>query len=212
MFRAVPMMRLQVLVLAQDKRAVLNSLGQLGAVHLAHSHPGPDTAPLAPADYTAELARYDRLRTRAQGLRQSLEIPPLNKELRPRDEGFTASQAEESLLDLEKQSKELLEHRQRILQRQKELSSLCQRISSYRGFDIPLDGLDQFSFLHFVTGSLPDQNLEGLGKEIGENVFLLPLTRQKDNNRCLQSPRPRTGLFWKKIAAVRLSTRVASCR
>lgn len=179
MFRAVPMMRLQVLVLAQDERAVLNGLGQLGAVHLAHSHPDPDTAPLAPADYTAELARYDRLRTRAQGLRQLLEIPPLNKELRPRDEGFTASQAEESLFDLEKQSKELLEHRQRILQRQKELSSLCERISTYRGFDIPLDGLDQFSFLHFVTGSLPDQNLEGLGKEIGENVVFVPLDRQK---------------------------------
>jgi len=178
MFRAVPMMRLQVLVLAQDERAVLNGLGQLGAVHLTHSHPGLDTAPLAPADYAAELARYDRLRTRVQELRQSLEIPHLNKELRSR-EGFTANQAEESLLEMEKQSKELMEHHQRILQRQKELSSLCERISSYRGFDIPLDGLDQFSFLHFVTGGLPVQNLESLGKEIGENVVLLPLARQK---------------------------------
>ena len=42
MFRAVPMMRLQALVLAQDERAVLKGLGQLGAVHLTRTTcPGP---------------------------------------------------------------------------------------------------------------------------------------------------------------------------
>ena len=80
MFRVVPMMRLQAIVLAQDERAVLTGLGQLGAVHLTRTRSGPDTAPLAPTDRTGELARYDRIRARVQELRQSLEIPPLSKE------------------------------------------------------------------------------------------------------------------------------------
>ncbi len=49
-FRAVPMMRLHAVVLAQDERVVLKGLGQLGAVHLTHTQSGPDTAPLAPTD------------------------------------------------------------------------------------------------------------------------------------------------------------------
>ena len=47
-------------------------------------------------------------------------------------------------------------------------------MSCYRGFDIPLGEPDQFSFLHFVTGSLPAQNFEGLRNELGDNVALFP--------------------------------------
>jgi V/A-type H+-transporting ATPase subunit I len=196
------MLRLQVVVLAQDERAVLKGLGQLGAVHLTYTHPGPDTAPLAPIDQTAELERYNRIRSRVQEFRQSLEITPqmrdkmkapLKKDLlNSQDErkgeantallGEGATQAtliDEILQSLEQKSEDLMRHRQRIIQRQKELTAICDRVSCYRGLDIPLDGLDQFSFLHFVTGSLPAQNLEGLGKEVGDNVVLLPLARQK---------------------------------
>ena len=84
-------MRLHTLVLAQDERAVFKGLGQLGAVHLTHTHPGPDTAPLPPIDHTAELIRYDRIRTRIQEFRQSLGILPLTTELRLREELFFSS-------------------------------------------------------------------------------------------------------------------------
>lgn len=178
MFRAVPMMRLYALVLAQDERAVLIGLGRLGAVHLTHSHPDIDITPLTSLDHSAELTRYDSIRARIQELRQSLGISPLNEELTLR-KSFTADQAEESLLTMEKQSKDLLTRRQHIIQRQKEVSNLCEQISSYRGIDIPLDGIDQFSFLHFVTGSVPIQNLEDLSREVGETMVLLPLAREK---------------------------------
>ena len=177
LFRASPMMRLRVLVLAQDERAVLKGLGQLGAVHLTHTHPGPDTAPLPPIDNTAELIRYDRIRSRIKEFRQSLEILPLTTELRLKEE-FTTNQADEILQSLEQKSEELLAHRQHIVQRQKELANLCERVSNFRGFDIPLDEC-QFSFLRFVTGSLPAQNFDRLQKEVGDNVVLLHSTRQK---------------------------------
>ncbi|MCX5817698.1 MAG: hypothetical protein NTX75_15910 [Proteobacteria bacterium] len=214
MFRAVPMMRLHAVVLAQDERAVLKGLGRLGAVHLTRTLSGPDTAPLAPIDRTGELARYDRIRARVQELRKSWEIPPSSKKIAKLDSSYseregeagyplaggallvegatiapliemTLNQAEETLRPMEQQSGDLLGHRQRLMQRQKELAATCERVSSYRGHEIPLDGFDQFSFLHFVTGSLPAQNLESLGKEVGDNVALLPLAQQKGQQSLL---------------------------
>jgi V/A-type H+-transporting ATPase subunit I len=209
------MMRLQALVLAQDERAVLKGLGQLGVVHLTRTQSGPDTALLAPTDHTAELVRYDRIRTRVQEFRQSLEILPLSKELRQEERltaksnerhqfssegerevetprtvapiqrvgrvvgGTQAPLIDKILESVEQQSGDLLRNRQRLIQRQKELASIRQRVSYYRGFEIPLDGLDRFSFLHFITGSLPVQNLESFGKEVSDNMVFVPLDQQK---------------------------------
>lgn len=68
------MMRVRAIVLAADERKVLKGLGALGAVHLTRAQADPDTALLSPTDFTGELLRYDRIRTRIQDLRQSLEI------------------------------------------------------------------------------------------------------------------------------------------
>lgn len=177
MFKAVSMMRLKAIVLAQDERSVLRGLGHLGAVHLTPTHPGPETAPLAPADHTAELTTHEHLRSRVQEFRQSLSIRPLATEEHP-TEGFTANQANEILQSLEQKSSALVGHRRRIIERREELTNLCQRVSRYRGFEIPLDG-QQFSFLHFATGRLPAENLGELEKEVGGSSVLLPLQGQQ---------------------------------
>jgi len=74
------MMRVRAIVLAADERKVLKGLGALGAVHLTRAQADPDTALLSPTDFTGELLRYDRIRTRIQDLRQSLEIPMLGSQ------------------------------------------------------------------------------------------------------------------------------------
>ncbi len=193
MFSTVPMMRVRAIVLAQDERKVLKGLGALGAMHLTRTRHDPDMALLAPADCTGELTRHDRIRTRVQEFRQSLEVPHLpGKGSRERGEEdaaqapsseMTLDQAEAVLLSMEQRSAGFLEDRQRLIQRQKELTVMCDQVSHYRGFDIPLTGLDRFSFLYFVTGSLPAQNLEGLEREIGDNVALLPLAQKKGRQR-----------------------------
>jgi V/A-type H+/Na+-transporting ATPase subunit I len=171
------MMRLQAIVLAQNERAVLTGLGQLKAVHLTRMQSGPDTAPLAPIDCAGKLVQYDHVRARIQELRKSLEIPAMLKE--PRSAETTLGLAEEKLYSLEQRSAALLKHRQHLIQRQKELAGISEQVSPYRGLEIPLSGLDEFSFLHFVTGSLPAENLERLGSQVGDNVALLPASQQK---------------------------------
>jgi V/A-type H+/Na+-transporting ATPase subunit I len=177
MFRTVPMVRMQAVVLARDERSVLKGLGQLGAAQLTRMRSGSETPALTSVDYSGELTRYDRMKARVQELRQSLEILTLTKESRPAK--MALNQVEENLSLMEQKAGELLGHRQRLVQYRKELSAICEQVSSYRGFEIPLDGLDSFSFLHFVTGSLPEKNFEDLRKEVGENVVLIPVAQQK---------------------------------
>jgi V/A-type H+-transporting ATPase subunit I len=59
------------------------------------------------------------------------------------------------------------------MERAGELTVVGEQMSGYRGLEIPLDRPDESSFLHFVTGTLPAENLGKL--EVGNNVALLPM-------------------------------------
>ena len=177
MFRAVPMAQVRAVVLGQDERAVLTGLGSMGAMQLTHTRSGPDTAPLPPRDRTAEAACCDRIRTRVEELRRSLGIEPSPGEWRATE--MTMDQAEEKLRSMEERAAGPLERRRPLMERQRELVERCARMSCYRGFDMPLGEPDPSSFLHFVFGSLPVQDFEGLRNELAGNVALFPAALQE---------------------------------
>jgi len=106
-----------------------------------------------------------------------MSIPPSTK--KPRTKKIALNEVEENLSLMEHRSGELLNQRQRLIQRRKEQISLCEQISCYQGLGIPLDGPDQYSFLHFVTGNLPEHNFEELRKNINANMAIFPVSRQR---------------------------------
>lgn len=172
MFKSVPMLRLSLLVLELDERAVLRHLGKAEIVQLARTPAGPDTAPLVPLDRGREMARCDRILTRVENLQRSLELtclPAESVEITER----SLEWAENKLDLLEEQAGELLRQNQNLQQHAEELTGTGKVIAAYRGLQIPLGDPDQYSFLHFVTGRLPAGNLEKL--ELGDDVALLPL-------------------------------------
>ena len=179
MFRPVPMLRLTAVVLKRDQRAVLRGLGDLGAVQLLRVRPGPDTAPLDPLDRPAEIARCERLLARIADLRRTLEIPPA-----PAPAAASApmalDKAEEILRAFETRTSDLTQRRQRLTQQQQAAVVTFNQVASYQGLAIPLDQVGQFSYLHFVTGSLPPENLAQLRQEAGAAVALLPLPPQEE--------------------------------
>jgi V/A-type H+-transporting ATPase subunit I len=177
------MMRLKAVVLERDERTVLTTLGKFGAVHLTRTRSGPDTRSTASIEHAGELSRCERLMARTDQLAHALEInsSPEVREPPP----FAMDEAEAKLRIMEEKAGDVLSQRRRIFDRQKELAATSGRMSPYRGLQIPLDGLDRYSFLHFVTGSLPPQNLAALEKEAGGKVALVPLTREKDRQPIL---------------------------
>ena len=127
-----------------------------------------------PPDRSRELAQCERLTARVQELRRSLEIKTISEPM-PLPSEATLSETEEKIAAMEKNCGELLKTRQQLAKRIGELTSAGEQLSDYRGLGIPLDPPDESSFLHFVTGSLPPENLEQLQNEIGGDIALLPL-------------------------------------
>jgi V/A-type H+/Na+-transporting ATPase subunit I len=177
MFKPVPMMRVSAVVLQRDQRAVLKDWGRLGTVQLMPSRAGTDTAQLAPRDYTSELTHCEHLLARAAGLRQALGMAEGQKA--PERLELILAEAERQFGAIEAQAGELLERRAGLVRHLAELSAVREQVSKYAGLELPLDEPGHFDFLHFITGSLPAENLAGL--KLGEHVALLPLA--KENKR-----------------------------
>jgi V/A-type H+/Na+-transporting ATPase subunit I len=174
-FSAVPMLQVRTLILERDERSVLEGLSRLGAVQLIREEQGPDAFLSSPQDRTAELARCHRIRTRVAGVRSALERRPALALEGSRQEAMTLDLAEEQLSLMEERVAGPSRRRQQLMEHQRELTETCEHSSWFSGLDIPLDHEERFSFIHFVTGSLPLESYERLDRLVGENAFLFPL-------------------------------------
>ena len=172
MFKPVAMTRLSVVVLERDERTVLRHLGRAGVMQLTRAVAGPETAPLAPRNCSADLARLERLSLRLGSLRQALELPAHSADQIELAE-TSLDEAEKNLRRMGELSSAPLKRRQQLRERTGELAAVSERVSGYRELAIPLDRPDESSFLHFVTGTLPAENFGRL--DVGDNVALLPL-------------------------------------
>ncbi len=178
MFSAEPMVQIQAIVLARDERDVLKGLGQLGVIHLTRAKIGSGHTTSEQADFSYNLGRLERIHSRINELKQSIDMSESYKK-EPSD-NMTVEKVEALLSKMEQESRTLIEERQRITQRQRELTDTSKTLSPYRGFSIPLEGANRFNFLHFVTGIMPKQNIDSLVKEAGERAAFVTLSQQKD--------------------------------
>jgi V/A-type H+-transporting ATPase subunit I len=176
MFSVVPMLQLTVRVLEHDIRGVLENLGRLGAVQMRRTRCGPDTAPLPARDHSAEIAHCERLLTRIRELRKLLASTAEGPNHLPIPPKMSLEHAEAALAQLEQRVDSQLACRRQLLDQLRRTTDTCELLSHYPGIEIPLDGLDGYAFLHFVTGSLPEDRLPKLKSEVGDKVTLLPLT------------------------------------
>jgi len=174
-FKPVAMQRLSAVVLERDQRGVLRALGRMGVLHLERAQPGPDTAPLPPADHTAELARAGEILSRIDNLRLRLALPPVTDgEEIPE---ISLKDADKSLLPLEDKANEVLGRRQDLRLRLTRVLSVLQQVLPFQGLDVPLDQLGASMFFHFAVGMLPPEGLEMLRQRAGPRTVLLPLEK-----------------------------------
>ncbi len=191
MFRPAPMLRLSLVVLERDRRAVLRYLAESGAVQLVRTIAGPETAPLAPRDRGAEVSQCARLLAGVEELRRALELAPFPENLAAPPE-MTQDEAEQELAELEQRAQALLKRRQDLLQHSMRLATDFEQVANYRELDFPLNDPQQHSFLQFMTGRLPVGNFEALQKQIGGPVAFFPLVEAEGKLR-LMAMTTRTG-------------------
>lgn len=193
MFRPVPMMRLNAVVLEKDERRVLQELGRMGVIHLARAKAGPETAPLAPPDRSAQRRHCEQLLARIAELRRTLGIAAGGAPARePAPQ--TMAQIEETLDLFERTVATLGQRRQGLETALEQVATVIEQLSSFKDVNLPFEDLGQFSFLHFAVGSLPERRLDELRDKVAANVVLLPLARSSDR-QALVAVTSRTGRF-----------------
>jgi len=173
-FKPVAMQRLSAVVLERDQRAVLRGLGRLRVLHLEQAQPGPDTAPLPPADHAAELAQADGMLVRIDGLRLALSLFPRQGDAADIPE-IALSEVEGALRPIEEKASELLGRQQDLKRRMAHAASMLRQALPFRGIEVPLDQLGGSMFFHFAVGTMPPQNLEALRGRVAPRTVLLPL-------------------------------------
>ena len=153
MFRSAAMMRLSAVVLARHERSVLRALGRLGAVQLTRTAAGDGTAPINPRDRTSELARCDRLLGRIAQIRRSLGIA-----------GAAGASVKPMRFEDASQSSPVLGKTHRRLGAAPPTVSAGRAVAGhlragqpYRSLELPGTDSPPSSFLHFVTGNLPQR-------------------------------------------------------
>ena len=174
MFKPVAMQRLSAVVLERDQRAVLRGLGRMGVLHLERAQPGPDTAPLPPADHAAELARADAMLVRIDGLRLALSLSPRQGDAADIPE-IALSEAEGALRPIEEKASELLGRQQDLKRRTAQAASMLRQVLPFQDLDVPFDQLGGSMFFHFAVGLMPPENLETLSQRVDPRTVLLPL-------------------------------------
>jgi V/A-type H+-transporting ATPase subunit I len=178
-FSAVAMKRLSTVVLERDQRAVLRTLGRLGVIHLIRTAAGPETAPLPPADRSAELGRCDEFLARIDSIVRRLEIDLLADGAAEPAE-LLLGRVEIALRPVEERAMDLLQHEQQLRQQLGHVKAVQQQVLPFESLDVPLDMLGGSAFLHFAIGSLPAGSLEAVTSRIGPNVLLTPLPQVEE--------------------------------
>ena len=177
MLKPVAMQRVSAVVLERDQRAVLRSLGRMGVLHLERATPGPDTAPLPPADRAAELARADAVLARIDALRRSVGLPAVADGADVPE--IALGEADAVLCPIEEKTRELLGRQQDLKRRMAQAASMLRQVLPFQDLDVPFDQLGGSMFFHFAVGLMPPENLVALRERAGPRTVLLPLAEHE---------------------------------
>ncbi len=179
MFSPVKMSRLEAVLLKKDARAVLRGLGAAGALELAVSAPGPDTAPSAPADNRPALDDCAWLLARLAALRR--ELGAAARAAAPGRE-LDYKSASEVVAEWETRASAPLGKRRDLAAEAARLSAERERLAVYSGLALPAES-SGFSYLFCSVGIVPAGSLPALGSKLSGNAVLVPLS---ENGGCLR--------------------------
>ena len=183
MFSTVPMKKVALIILERDELAVLRAMGSLGIIQLIFESRDGDYESMMTFTFDEKISRCRDMADRIDNLRR---LFPTDKILESDQQTeMTMDEAQETLVALEQRTKVNLAQRDVLVCRRDKLSEFCQMVSPFVKAQVAAIGEADFSFLHFVTGSLPRERLLDLPPEIQDNMLLISLEPSQDKQPLL---------------------------
>ncbi len=172
MLRPARMKRVQLLILEKDEKRVTRALGRLKLLHLESARQAEATTLEDRPQHKNQQFAAQTLLARVTEMLTALEVEAEGPEAS--GEYLSPDEITEQLRPLELQV-DSLRHSQNELQRQRtETSGMLADLEGFVGLGVPIERLDDFSFLHFAVGRLPSLSLGEVAEAIGDDVILLP--------------------------------------
>lgn len=172
MLMPAPMKHVNLFILAKDEARVMRALGRLKLLHLEPAHLELDLPNKPREDRQAELERSQRLLQVIDELMSDFQIPQDG----PAEVAghLTIDEVAGQLRTVEITRNEIRRQLEKLEADEKQLTAMVRDLRAFTGLGIPMERINDFSFLHFAIGRLPATSLEELTDKVGDNVILLP--------------------------------------
>jgi V/A-type H+-transporting ATPase subunit I len=185
MFRSERMKKVSVLALERDIDGLMLGLGTVRAIHLTPPARESEGRLLGPSDRTVELERLTRLTSRVERLSAVLGVSLDLKQPGVPEAFAAASEVDESLGRIEPEIDEMMRRRQVLTDEAAGLRRIIAQAAGFEGTAFSPAHIEEFSFVHFALGSIPQERLKKLESEIEDRVLLVPFRDRHDRQKVL---------------------------
>lgn len=172
MFRPERMKRVQILILEKDEKNVARSLGRLRLIHLESARQTPAAALADRPEQKQQQLQTEALLARVDEMLAALDAPAEGPEAS--QEYLAPADIEQALRPLEVQIDSMRHSLDELQRRRDAAAGMVADLEGFVGLGIPVERLDDFSFLHFAVGRLPSLSLAEVTAAVGDDVILLP--------------------------------------
>jgi len=184
MLKAARMLRADIIILEKDLKKVTEGLGRLGVIQFIEASAQDETHLLERPERHSELLECDNLKERLRGLIRQLGIVAKPSPQMPYT-SMDLSEISGEVARIENEVNEATGGNGKIDEELQKIKKLISDIEIFDGLDIPLEEVENLSFLHFAVGSFPASRVAELSKEVDEDVVIIPFRDSENNDKLL---------------------------
>ena len=175
MLTPAPMKRVNLFILEKDEQNVMRALGRLKLIHLEPAKADVQLPMKEKPNRDKPLEAGRRLLIRIDQLLADFQCSPDGPAAQTPH--LTAAEIAAKVRDIEAARNELRRQIDHLDADGKQLDTMIRDLQAFVGLGIPMERINDFSFLHFAIGSLPSTSLGELNDRVGTNVVLMPRAR-----------------------------------
>lgn len=166
------MKRVGLFILSKDEPKLMRTLGELKSLHLEPAEQITGPAVQEKPGRERDLERNRRILQRIESLLDDLGIEPDGPAAT--DERLAPGDISRRLRDMEAARDEIRRQLDRFESDERQLETMVRDLKGFTGLGIPMERVNDFSFLHFAIGQMPSTSVEELTEKVGSNVVLIP--------------------------------------
>jgi len=178
MLTPAPMKMMEILVLEKDLHKVTEALGEAGAVHFTDAVSEEQAGYLQRPQAGERVQECAALLEKAAALCKHLHVEEPQEPVQV--EYLPTEAIRERLESIEQNTRRPITMTAAIDEEINALSDTISQVRAFRRLKVPVEDIPEFSFLHFATGRIDEEQLDDFRQEAGPNVVTVLLETSEE--------------------------------